>query len=240
VSYGLLDEGQWSLRADGAYTRACGCAETSFYWDSVHNGTADTLENIVIDVRSGVPVRSIFNQQNVTRAWLHMKQVYPLLGAQVEEEGGHPRFIVYPNDLKAIRSDELIFKQAYSEGQASAMLRDIVNRRRTLSTRYLARIYILIRSDAPQRVHIIYQIAHIVVDGMSQATLKSEFLDLLVKECPPTPSLQSRLALALSMSTLWPTNRTNSPQRRWRYAIAAVMSQLHPMVRMSTSIAQSY
>jgi hypothetical protein len=228
--YGPFD-GQWSLRSDGAYMRSCGYAEQSFYWDSVHNRAVDALENIVINLRPGIPVHRIFNPQNVSRAWIQLKSMYPLLGARIEEHDGRVKFAVFKGNLRTNRPDEILFKQVSSDEQASGILLEMLNGEKTLSLHHPARIYILTRSDMPQRVHLIYQVAHSVSDGISQATLKTTLLNFLVVDPPCSYRLEDRLALSVSSDTLWRNYPRNSPRHRWRVAIAAIMRQCRPLVK---------
>ena len=219
----------WSVTDDTPYrrvvTRPLDALELCFYYDSQVNGVADLLENFLV-VATDV---SLFHPENVSRAWVALKQVFPLLGATAKElDSPVPSalFAVSELDLGIARPDETTFSIARSEEEAHLFVERLISGPRQLSDKLLARLYILPRTDKPGHFHAIFHHAHFIHDGMSALTMIRTFFDILsLPPCSSVPDLQARLALCVATDSLSPNKHLSSAQTRWRRAVGKVIHQ---------------
>ncbi|KAF9562551.1 hypothetical protein CPC08DRAFT_687538 [Agrocybe pediades] len=224
----LLSDSSWKRRGDvGAgvvYERPLGTTEFCFYWDGVFQGTADTLQHA--QVQLGSSTYSQFSHPiNFKRTWIVLKQRFPLLGAQIIERDENSIFFSVDEErLGKTDPTEIEFRTISSNEEASELVRDLVMKQRALSNDLLARVFVLERTDKPDYFHLIIQAAHCITDGMSNITILKTFLHQLTQPTPPVPNLQERLALALSSEELVPQRKFSEARKRWRKAIAAVIS----------------
>ncbi len=81
----------WSYRdteTDGPlWTRPLNRTEEKFFWFAECNARTDLLEHLVITVEGTAP-DGIMNRASVTQAWIKVKQLHPLLAAEVTNRSG--------------------------------------------------------------------------------------------------------------------------------------------------------
>ena len=205
--------------------RPLGTLELGFYYDSKLNGVADFAENYLV-VASDV---SIFHPENVSRTWVALKQIFPLLGATVEElDSPVPSavFVVSELELGVVRPDETTLGVAQSEEEAHLFVEQLISGPRQLSDELLARLYILSRTDKPGHFHAIFYQAHCIHDGTSAMTMIRTFFDIIsLPPCSAVPDLRARLALCVATNSLSPNKHLSSTQTRWRRAVGKVICQ---------------
>lgn len=207
------------------YERRLGLNEAGFYWDSVFNGTADTLDSSELEFHPS-KFEHLISRENVSRTWCAIKQRFPLIGATVKERSQDDLFLVVASqDLDRIcHQEEIIFKDIASAQEAEIFAHTVITKERQLSNDLLARVWILRRTDIQYTCHIIFHVAHLITDGMSNITLKKTFFDILCGASFTRPDLLQRLALSESSQNLYPNLKYNLARRRWRIAIAQVIS----------------
>ncbi|KII88404.1 hypothetical protein PLICRDRAFT_161464 [Plicaturopsis crispa FD-325 SS-3] len=209
------------------FIRPLGVTELGFHWDGQFSGTADCLDHIIVEERQ--PHGSLSSVENVSRAWVSMKQRFPLLGAQVDERGavlGDVSFTVTEQRLKQIQPQELSFESVSSLDDARAFVEGILCGPRQLSSDLLARVYILNRVDEPTVFHVLIHAAHLIFDGMASKTATRVMLDTLASQdrgAIYVPPLEDRLAMVQSAESFVPPTKFSDSRRRWRKAIAAVI-----------------
>lgn len=221
----------WMFQHSGTsrtHERPLGQTELGFYWDSKFNGTADTLQHAIVEMIDPQN-QYIFSVENVSRTWIELKQQYPLLGAHVtkQKEGEGMVFVVAEDRLGTCGPGEISFQRTSSLTEVQELVDSMVNGERSLSDRLLARIVILARTDQPNHIHVLIHVTHCITDGIGNATLLREFLDILSSK--PTSvkwDLQERLALALASEDLVPGAQLNRARRRWHWAIGRTLASI--------------
>ncbi|KAH7909778.1 hypothetical protein BJ138DRAFT_187093 [Hygrophoropsis aurantiaca] len=73
-----------STSGERVFCRPLGVTETGFYYDSLFNSTADSVMHIHLRATQNDDAE-IYSPSNVMRAWLSVKQRFPLLAAEVRE-----------------------------------------------------------------------------------------------------------------------------------------------------------
>lgn len=220
----------WTLLESAAsphriFTRPLDGHEHGYYLESRLSGSADIVQQIV--VQSHEP--SLFSEPNVTRTWLALKQLFPLLGATVQEDSGtqNVRFLVSEARLRTIQLGEVGFGAFESAEAGLEYEQELNSGPRQISEDRLARVRVFSRVDHPEYFHVIFNHSHIIVDGMADMTLGRMFLDILA--LPPAyaiPDLETRLSLVIGTQNLNPKANTSIGKKRWRQAIAAVIFEL--------------
>ncbi|KAF8163367.1 hypothetical protein B0H34DRAFT_320922 [Crassisporium funariophilum] len=213
-----------STSQNPTYERLLGSTELGFYWDSVFERTADTLQIAEIEVRS--TESEIIGHSDVVRTWAGLKQQFPMLGAQLEERGEDQIFfVVAENNLRKCRPAEITFQEIGSAEEASDLASKFVVDYRLLSNDHLARIFVLKRNDRPDWFHIIFHVSHCITDGMANSTILRTFLDRLSRKSPTEVwNLTQRLSLSVASEDLVPQRHFPVAKRRWRSAIAFVIA----------------
>ncbi|THU87270.1 hypothetical protein K435DRAFT_348677 [Dendrothele bispora CBS 962.96] len=219
----------WSLcslvSGSRRYERALGLNEAGFYWDSVFSGTADCLQNTILESASS----NLHSKENVHKAWIALKQQYPLLGSRLNELSlDDVRFVVDEAWLQSCKSGEVVFKTFSSEEEVNAFANSVINERRILSNDLLACLIIIRRSDQPKYFHTMLHIAHCITDGISNTSALSTLLSFLSSGVPINePILEERLRLAVASETLYPDLRSSRlAKRRWHRAIGIVLLRI--------------
>lgn len=224
-----------SSRAGRTYTRPLGTTELGFYWDSLFNGTADTVRHAVIEV---VP-QSTGELTVFEKAWIGLKRQYPLLGANLEEQGNDRRqvnFVVNNLDLGRLSPGEVELQHVSSDKKVQDFIDQLVNGKRRLSNQLLARLFVLVQDISGCRYHILIHAAHCITDGMSNLNIIRTLLeDLSSPKCRKTFNLEERLALAMASEDLSPIIKRSRPVQRWHRAMGHVILSL----RMKNLIVRS-
>ncbi|KZT05977.1 uncharacterized protein LAESUDRAFT_654616 [Laetiporus sulphureus 93-53] len=222
----------WVLRDstehDGlTYTRPLGLSEMGYHWDSCFNGTTDLVWHYVTE--SHRPEH--FDQANVVRTWIAMKQYHPLLGSRLEGWAQSPsnavRMVVSERRLAELVPGELQFQEAATPDAVQCLIDDIIYGEQRSFPDLPVRVFILDRTDQPGLHHIIFNTAHLIADGVSHTVLCRTFFDILTS--PPSqevPDLEKRLAMVVACEDLNPASKLSVPRQRWRRAIASVIFAL--------------
>lgn len=210
------------------FRRPLGQTERGFYWDSVFRGTATTINHFEVRCEIG----DVFSKENVTRTWLHLKQMFPLLGCHIEE---HPEpddeelleFVVEERLLNTIRLDEINFLQVNSPCEADRQCHSILNAPEYLdASEAVSRLWLLQRTDDPWHTHIFFQLAHVVHDGFAITTIVKAFCNTIVAPNASREDLmpmEDRLRLVVASEDLDPALDFSPARRRWRRVVAKVI-----------------
>jgi hypothetical protein len=207
------------------FTRPLNPLELGFFYDGKLNGVADIVANYLVVTSEG----SLFHPRNVSRAWVTVKQIFPLLGATARElESPMPGalLVVSELDLKIPRSDDTTLGVAQSEEEVHLFVDQLISGPRQLSDELLARLYIYSRADKPGHFHALFHHSHYIIDGTSALAVIRTFFDIL--SLPPSsavPDLQVRLALSVGVHGLNPNKHLSSAQIRWRQAAGQIIRQ---------------
>ncbi|KAJ3723437.1 hypothetical protein C8R42DRAFT_37269 [Lentinula raphanica] len=270
---------------DDHYERLLGPNELGFYWDSVYQGTADTLQHAIVEISPSSSHSDIQSEENVRAAWIILKSRYPLLGARIEERPISPAtatslsnasqadtleeevfFVVDPARLSSnnpphAHPKEVVFLSCASGEEANVLAEGIMNGfswadvqtwqegssfsqtvpdapSRLLSNILPACILFIRRTDCSSKFHVMIQAAHLITDGIANATILSEFLDVLSHgknrehEVDATlgnkEMLEKRLRLSVSSESLYPDERPNysRARRRWHRVLGKILLEL--------------
>lgn len=203
-----------------------GLTELGFYWDKQFNGTADCFQSAVVETEN----TTIFSEDNVKRAWISLKQTYPLLGSRIEKpkDGSEGMlFVIEEEKLNICRTDEIHFRSISSPEDDTALIKDIMRGGPwRLSDDCLARVFILTRTDRSNTFHVLTHVAHCITDGVANLALLRYLLDTLCRPSPPSPSLEDRLRMSISSEDLVPSLKLSISKQRWRRAIGSVLGTI--------------
>lgn len=208
------------------FTRPLDNNEIGFFYDAAFNGVADMVEHYLVQTTR----ESLFELSNVTRTWIALKRISPLLGATTKEtdhEVPSASFTVAEADLGLVRSGEVDLRSAASEAEVHELVEQLIGGPRQLSLNLLSRVYICARKDNPGLYHVVIHIAHSITDGISGLALVRTFFDIL--SLPPTtyiPDLEARLALCVGSENLNPHRDLPLARQRWRRAIGWVIHHI--------------
>jgi hypothetical protein len=208
------------------YERPLGLTELCFYWDSVYERIADILQHTEIEIESS-KFEEATNLSNLTKIWTKLKQQFPLLGARLDERGdGSVFFVVTADNLNKCRPSEVTVQNISSPQQALDIVDKIITgRKHDLSNNLLARLVVLRRTDQKNHIHMLLHVSHCITDGMANSTILTTILNHLCGTVnAPAWDLNDRLALSTASEELGPQRKFNLARRRWRIAIASVIS----------------
>ncbi|PFH54287.1 hypothetical protein AMATHDRAFT_561 [Amanita thiersii Skay4041] len=212
------------------FTRRLGATEEAFYWDSQFDRAADSIQFVEAEATASLPGSgSVFDIENVQRAWKQAKKVYPLLSARVyagpDDTGIF--FELTEKRLQEVGPEEIHISTINSSEDARYFSRSLITTERQLSDHLLARLYILRHSSDPNKAHVIFHAAHFVTDGTSNNIFLSTFLELLSSPSQNYDwNLEHQLTLAVPCEHQMPTYQLPLPRRRWKYAMGQVISSL--------------
>lgn len=210
------------------YRRPLGMTECGFYWDTVCNGIAITLNHLDLEAEDGFE-HELFSKDNLELAWIRLKQRFPLLGASTEvTSSGQVEFVLSEERLRSIRPGEFNFVlDRELSADAERFSEELKNGVPVLDDTFLARVWAIPQLDEPRRCHVYIPIVHSITDGMGNATVTREYcqeLASLSKETSVvTVPLVTRLQKLLPVEALTPSAKLSLPRRRWRMAIASVI-----------------
>ena len=205
------------------FTRPLNPLELGFFYDSKLNGVADLVENYLVVTSK----ESLFHPENVSRAWITIKQIFPLLGAttkKLESPVSNVLLVVSELDLGVARPNDTTFGVAHSEEAIHLFVDQLVSGPRKLSDELLARLYIYSRADKPGHFHALFHHSHYIIDEISALAMIRTFFDVLSLPPPSAvPDLQTRLALCVGVHSLNPKKHLSSAQTRWRQATGQII-----------------
>ena len=208
------------------FTRPLDNNEIGFFYDATFNGVADMVAHLIIQTTQD----SLFELSNVTRTWIALKRIFPLLGATTREtdhEANTASFTVAEADLGVVRPGEVDILSATSEAAVHEFVEQLMSGPRQLSPDLLSRVYIHLRREDSGLYHVVFHNAHLIIDGISSMTLIRTFFDIL--SLPPTThvsDLEARLALCVGSENLNPHRDLPLACRRWRRAIGWVIRHI--------------
>ncbi|KAF9484726.1 hypothetical protein BDN70DRAFT_849389 [Pholiota conissans] len=208
------------------YERPLGLLEQAFYWDSVFKRVADTLQHVEVGV-DPFKIKDAFGYTNVSRTWVELKQQFPLLGARIEERDEDSiYFVVEAENLHRCLPGEIIFLNIASAQEAQDIMESVMIEDKALTNNFLARIYILKRTDTENVFHVFIHVAHSITDGMSNITIMKTFFNEMCRQNAPPLSwdLTRQLALSEASENLYPQLKMSIAKQRWRLAVAKIIS----------------
>ncbi|KAG1736437.1 uncharacterized protein EDB91DRAFT_505789 [Suillus paluster] len=201
------------------FYRPLGITESSFYWDSVFNSTADIVVHVHLRTIQ-TDDRDIHSQLNVMRSWGSVKRRFPLIAAEVLEHESGPSFILREEAVTNLRPDDVTFKEVNSFHHAECLINEIMDGPRVLSSQLLARAYILRRTDRSDHFHIVLMSAHCVTDAPSMSTVLRTFIDTLSSRIePPYIPLGERVHMYQPLENRLRYGDIPLVKQRWRRAL---------------------
>lgn len=203
------------------FERPLGLTELGFYWDGKFKGTADTLQHAIVEVENP----HLLGVHNVTRTWIALKRQFPLLGSYLSDrrDRGQVVFVVEESRLDIFGPGEITFQDISSPREAQEFVDNVVNGEGLLSDGLLARLFILARTDEKSHVHVLIHVAHCITDGIANANLLKNFLDILSSPPSHPCNIEERLALAIASEDLVP-KINNTARERWYHAIGHTLA----------------
>ena len=219
----------WTIADDAPsrriFTRPLNPVELGFFYDTKLNGVADLVENYLVVTNN----ESLFHPENVSRAWVSVKQIFPLLGAtakELESQTPSALFVVSELDLGIAHANGAMIGLAQSEEEVHSIVDRLISGPRQLSDNLLARLYIYSRTDKPGHFHALFHCSHVIIDGISALAMIRTFFDVLsLPPCAGVLDLQARLALCVGTHNLDPNRHLPEGQRRWRRAAGQIIRQ---------------
>ena len=135
------DSMAWAVTNDTpsrrVFTRALSPHELGFFYDGRFNGVADSVENYLVVTRD----ESISHPDNIiSRAWVAVKQIFPLLGATTKELELHTPsvlFVVSELDLGIARPNDTTLGPVQSEEEVHSIMDKLISGSRHYQTTYL-------------------------------------------------------------------------------------------------------
>jgi len=208
------------------FTRPLNPIELHLFYDGKLNGVADLVENYLVATSD----ESLFHPENVSRAWVAIKQIFPLLGAttkEIESQIPGALLVVSEFDLKIARPNDTTLGVAQSEEEVHSFVDQLISGPRQLSDELLAPLYIYSRTDKPGHFHALFHHCHLIIDGISALAMIRTFFDVLsLPPYPTIPDLQTRLALCVGTHNLNPNKHLSNAQIRWRKAAGHIIRQI--------------
>ena len=230
----LPDMSPWTLDSSSTsgnevYRRPLGTTEVGFYWDMNTGGIATALQQLTFEVSEGH--ESNLSEENIKRAWIHLKQGYPILGARAEGQpnSSNVDIIVEQARLCNVLPDEVKFLEYASEEEENAIVYRLLNGPPLLSDDRLSQLWVLRDRRNPRLCQFVPVATHFIMDAMAGATITRELLQELSLSAPSSatlPPLGDRLETILSVEDLFPSRSMSTPRKRWRKAIATVILSL--------------
>ncbi|KAG9312362.1 hypothetical protein JVU11DRAFT_7682 [Chiua virens] len=227
-------------------------SETSFLWDGLLNGTADTVHAHELRLSNGSEDARLFSDVNIVKSWLSAKRRYPLTGAIIQGPSGmpfrkmtsktaddddcdriagfasQPHLAVREHDLTVIRPGEIVFERVTGAKEVENRIATFFDDARPFSEDLLTQLYVVCEVERTDVLYLIIRVAHLVTDGMANYTFVRCLLDMLGRcgESEPVQiPLEDRLAMAVPLAERIPIQlRSLSPaRRRWRMALGSLI-----------------
>lgn len=192
----------------------------------ITGGVATALQQLKFEVADGH--EGNLSDENIRRAWLRLKQSYPILGSRVEEvpESNAVDLVLEQARLHVILPNEVNFLEFSSAEEEDAAIYRLLNGPPLLSVNLLSQLWVLRDRNNPRLCQFMPVAAHFIMDGMAGATVTKELLQELSLSAPSHsqfPPLGERLKSLVPLEELSPSRSLNTPRRRWRKAIANVI-----------------
>lgn len=215
-----------SSKTSNIYRRPLGPTEVGFYWDMITGGVATALQQLKFEVAEGH--EGNLSDENIQRAWLRLKQSYPILGSRVEEDPDSNAIdlVLEQARLHVILPNEVNFLEFSSAEEEDAAIYRLLNGPPLLSENLLSQLWVLRDRNNSRLCQFIPVAAHFIMDGMAGATVTKELLQELSLSNPSHskfPPLGERLKCLVPLEDLSPSRSLTTPRRRWRKAIASVI-----------------
>lgn len=215
-----------SSKTFNIYRRPLGPTEVGFYWDMITGGVATALQQLKFEVAEGH--ESNLSDENIRRAWLRLKQSYPILASRVEElpDSDTIDLVLEQARLHIILPNEVNFLEFSSAEEEDTAIYRLLNGPPLLSENLLSQLWVLRDRNNPRLFQFMPVAAHFIMDGMAGATVTKELLQELSLSSPSHskfPPLGERLRSLVPLEELAPSRSLNTPRRRWRKAIASVI-----------------
>ena len=201
------------------WRRLLGITESFYYWDGLCDGATDTVMHTHLRVTRPNDV-DIYSPENVRHAWLSIKQRFPLIVAEVHEESNGLHFIVHERNVTSLREEDVTFDTVSSFRDVERLVNDNKDSPQPLSSKVLARVYVLRRTDRTDEFHVVLTVAHCITDAPSTSTILRSFFQTLATSFDPFPaSIEERLQAYCPMEIQVFPNGVPLVKRRWRKAM---------------------
>lgn len=141
------------------------------------------------------------NSDSFVRAWIELKHVFPILGAQVIErdDASGMDFVVDPRRLNFLIPTEVDFLVANSPQDVERHISELMSGPRRLSNDVNTALTVIQRTADEDRFDLFFAMARYVGDEMAKLSVIRNFLQLLsVGAKISRPQLKDRLAMAAS------------------------------------------
>jgi hypothetical protein len=220
------------------WRRPMGIGETSFYWDSVLNGTLDIIFHYQLELDR--PHLDVMEPGNIRNAWMALKRHFPMVAANFvrgKDVDDEVYFEIPEEKIHSIGPDELdVVGSISSKDEASAIIKHFIEGPRQLRSDMIAKL--IIRSEnskdeteesrsAPVHFHFFMLMAHAISDSGASASLFMTFTSMLTTPSQriPRASIEERLAMVPDGETIARNPAHSIARRRWRKAITSVILQ---------------
>ena len=236
----------WVLESDTeslgrTFARPLGVNELGFYYDACFEMTAVMVAAAVLETKDD-ETDALLAYENICKAWINVKRIYPVLGAKVRCEVGTDNVCLSVSEklINEVNPSEIVYTSSHSAVESSRMLHDFTYRSQSSFHDTPARVLIIRHLWEPRRWHVATAVSHFISDALSSTHNMRVFIDLLAfPGMPDVADLETRLAMAVPTEDLSPTRRLRTSAQRWRFAIAGVIHTLRNskiQVRMAVMI----
>lgn len=174
----------------------------------------------------------MFAEESLQAAWVRLKQRHPLLAASTDDSrgGDSVELVIEERGLYTLRPGEMTFLVLCSE-EADKFMDKLQNEPYEVNHTVLARVWIVSTPGKPFTRHIYVSAQHHITDGIGNSSIMRGYCqeismpskDFVVTGLKP---LSQRLERIQPLEVFTPGSRQSLPRRRWRLAIAKVMSEL--------------
>lgn len=222
------------------FKRPLGLVETGFHYDGVHHGgRADLHCTLTLEIQSELTKDQLRNR--ILLVWTILRMRHPLLHASVpSDDPSEVRSFVFRVPRGSTEALDLVAKQLVSlQHYAEVDVRDFVNHaintgRVVDSSESVSKLFILPLqplSNGRSTLHLVFVVAHMVVDGLSMFNWMQDFIGLMNRE---VYQVQSEMEIALdpneieeklipAQEDLYPKVPGNLARRRWFWAITRIL-----------------
>lgn len=231
------------------YRRLLGPTQVGFYWDVLFNGVGVAITKAEVEVAQD-DAEEMFAEESLVAAWVRLKQRHPLLAASTDDSNGGDsvELVIEERSLYAVRPGEVTFLELPSEEEADNLMDKLQNEPYEADLTVLAKVWIVSTPAKPFTRRIYVAAQHHITDGIGNSSITRGYCQeismpskgVIVNGLEP---LSQRLERIQSLEMFTPGSRQSLPRRRWRLAIAKVMSELprnKPQVRRTVTQPKQY